>query len=111
VPERRPRERARPHLPLAVVVHCFAADDFSATARVQRHLDRRGWHRATVVSCICSMASTDFHKSQEHLGRPGVWLDTYKPVFEGRRMYIKFTKREDGSGFVLLSFCLDGEEH
>ena len=57
------------------------------------------------------MASEDLYKSQEHLGRPGAWLDIYRPVFEGRRMYIKFTRRADGSGFVLLSFCLDGEEH
>lgn len=109
--ERRPRERASPQYPLADVANRFAADDFSVTLRVQRHLDRRGWDGATVVSCICSTAPADFRKSQEHLGRPGVWLDIYKPVFVGRRMYVKFTACVNGAGFVVLCFCVDGEEH
>jgi hypothetical protein len=57
------------------------------------------------------MTERDFSKSQEHVGRPGVWLDVYKPLLRGHRMYVKIVTLEGGRGYLLLSFCRDGEDH
>lgn len=104
-------ERRRPSYPLDSVQSAFAQGHFQVTVRVIRHLDRRGWNRTTVGSCIHSLMSADFHKSQRHLERPAVWLDIYKPVVRGERLYVKFTLLEDQKTYLVLSFCGDGEEH
>ncbi len=41
----------------------------------------------------------------------GVWLDIYRPVIDGQRLYIKFTPHEIRRAVIILSFCTDGEEH
>jgi hypothetical protein len=76
-----------------------------------RHLDRRGWSRGTIGSCVASLTPPDFHKSQLHLERPDAWLDIYKPLFRGERLYVKLLLLEDGETYLVLSFCGDGEEH
>jgi hypothetical protein len=43
--------------------------------------------------------------------RPDAWLDIYKPVFRGERLYVKLTLQDDGAGYRVMSFCGDGEEH
>lgn len=70
-----------------------------------------GLDETDVVSCVCSLEPTDFHKSQEQDGRPGHWLDIYRPVYLGERMYLKVGEDAQGAGYVLLSFCLDGAQH
>jgi hypothetical protein len=107
----RPMERREPAYDLAGVRRAFAEGRFQVTVRVVEHLDRRGWNRKTIGSCIASLAPGDFHKSQQHMARPGAWLDIYKPVFHGERLYVKFTLQEDGVRYRVLSFCGDGEEH
>ena len=78
--------------------------------RVLRHLERWGWSRRTIRRCIRSLEPVHFYKSQRHLDRPDAWLDIFKPVFGGERLYVKFTLLEDGT-YLVLSFCGDGEEH
>lgn len=46
-----------------------------------------------------------------HLERPDAWLDIYKPLFRGERLYVKLLLLEDGETYLVLSFCGDGEEH
>jgi len=81
-----------------------------ATVR-RRHLALHGWTERDVVECIAGLSPADFHKSQAHRIHADVWLDIYKPVFEGERRYVKFTQELGGDRLVLLSFCLDGEDH
>ena len=57
------------------------------------------------------LESADFHKSQEHLGRSDVWLDIYRPRVCGKRRYVKFVRDDTGGGYLILSFCEDGEAH
>ncbi|HEX9092561.1 MAG TPA: type II toxin-antitoxin system MqsR family toxin [Coriobacteriia bacterium] len=107
----RPTERRDPAYDLAGVQREFAEGRFQITRRVLKHLDRRGWSSARIRSCVAALTPTDFHKSQAHLTRRGVWLDIYRPVFRGERLYVKFTLQEDGVRYRVLSFCGDGEEH
>lgn len=105
------RERGYPAYPLDEVQAAFGAGRFKVTRRVQQHMDRRGWRRETVRACICSVRADDFYKSQSHLTVSGVWLDIYKPLMCGERMYVKFMRLGEGESFTVLSFCCDGEPH
>jgi len=104
-------ERRQPAYPLETVRAAFSAGRFSVTRRVFEHLLHRGWKLETVKACVLALTPEDFYKSQRHVAREGVWLDIYKPVFRGERLYLKFTPLEDGRSFRVLSFCGDGESH
>jgi len=106
-----PKESSRPACGLVIVQRAFSEGRFQVTTRVSTHLDRRGWSRSTIGSCVASLTPADFHKSQRHVTRPRAWLDIYKPVFRGERLYVKFTPLEGGECYLVLSFCGDGEEH
>lgn len=104
-------ERRQPAYSLEMVREAFTTGRFSVSGRVFGHLLRRGWKLETVRTCVLSLGPEDFYKSQRHVVRVGVWLDIYKPVFRGECLYVKFTPLEDGQGFIVLSFCGDGEPH
>lgn len=70
-----------------------------------------GWDESDVQACVMLLDEGDLLKSQPHNTRPGVWLDIYKPVYEGETLYVKFTEHEDGRTVLVLSFCRDGDEH
>lgn len=108
---REAHERRRPEYPLRCVQTAFVQGRFQVTMRVVNHLERRGWTRRTIGECVASLVPEDFHKSQQHRTRPEAWLDIYKPVFCGERLYVKFTLQEDGKRYRVLSFCGDGEDH
>ena len=60
---------------------------------------------------MASLETTDFFKSQQHIDRADAWLDVYKPLHAGERLYVKLTLLENGSEYLILSFCLDGDQH
>ncbi|KAF0207689.1 MAG: type II toxin-antitoxin system MqsR family toxin [Actinomycetota bacterium] len=107
----RTRERGTPHYSLDAVRAAFTAGRFCVSGRVFGHLLRRGWKLDTVRDCVATLVPEDFYKSQRHVSREGVWLDIYKPVFRGECLYVKFTPLEGDLGFMVLSFCGDGEPH
>jgi len=82
----------------------------AVTGRVQRHLVARAWDYETVAECICSLKSSDAHKTILDPLRPGSQLDIYRPWMGAQRLYIRFTLDEDGDLYVLSS-CRDGEHH
>jgi hypothetical protein len=105
------RERRVPRYSLVSVRRAFLDGRFLITLRVRRHMAPHDWKEHDVVECIAGLTPTGFHKSQAHRIHARVWLDIYRPVFEGERRYVKFTREMEGDRFVLLSFCVDGEEH
>lgn len=100
-----------PHYSRERVRLCFGADQFVIPSRVGRHSRRRGWDRQFVRQCVMNLHEGDFHKTLCHRSRTGVWLDVYRPVVDGVRLYVKFAEHERDGWFVVLSFCLDGEAH
>jgi len=106
-----PHEKQVSHYDLEQVRRAFRDGDFVVTARVRSHLTDVGWNLDTVRTTACGLRECDLHKSQAHRERPGVWLDIYRPWHAGERLYVKLTPRQRGSGFVVLSFCRDGENH
>jgi len=109
--DRRARERKVPEYDLESVRHAFAEGRFESTRRVRRHLYRKRRDPEWVRACIGSLGRTDFHKSQEHECRPDVWLDIYRPHWRGERLYVKFVLHEDEETYLVLTFCIDGEQH
>jgi hypothetical protein len=109
--EDRPVEKHFAHYELDSVCRAFEEGQFAVPARVARYLKTAGLTTDDVVECIACLSPRDFHKSQAHLSRTGIWLDIYRPRLHGRWMYVKFATHEDGTRFVLLSFCADGDPH
>ncbi|MDP2181110.1 MAG: type II toxin-antitoxin system MqsR family toxin [Actinomycetota bacterium] len=105
------RERFRPHYVLEELKAKIAAGEHYATKRVGAVLSRHGWDESDIEDCVANLTSSDFFKSQAHTKRDGVWLDIYKPTYEGERLYVKFVIDEDGCTIVVLDFCEDGEIH
>lgn len=106
-----PGEKSEPHYDLDDVKLCCATGELDIPRRVRRYMGRQEWVDADLAACIATLRASDFHKSQKHSDRPGVWLDIYRPRFEGSRRYLKLTVRECGRGYVVLSFCRDGQAH
>ena len=104
-------EQSKPHYPLASVKEAFHGGRFVITSRVRRHMALHDWTERDVVACIGGLKLDDFHKSQAHRMHPRLWLDVYRPIFCDSRRYVKFTRELTGVAFVLLSFCIDGEDH
>ncbi len=108
---RRPRERRVPAYDIKSVHEGFSTGSFVTTLRVRGYLRRKGWDRRDVQTCVTGLHPQDFYKSQEHLERPGVWLDIYRPRCSDEHMYVKFVFDDHSGVFVLLTFCVDGEQH
>lgn len=109
--EPRPSERQTAAYDLADVRAAVSEGRYRLARRVRRHTRRQGWNREVVEACLRELDPGDLHKSQRHLERPGVWLDIYRPRFRGDRMYVKLVLDSPADGFVVLSFCRDGEKH
>lgn len=103
--------RGGPHYSLDEVASAFADGRFVVPARVARHLRSCGWDRTVVCECVYGLRVDSLHKSVAHHTRSGVWLDVYRPMFRGQRMYLKVTEHEREGWFVILSFCVDGRAH
>jgi hypothetical protein len=108
---RRVRERQYPAYDLSMVRTAFATGRFRITRRVRHHLYRKRWDPGRISECLVLLRQEDFHKSQEHRDRPGVWLDIYRPHWCGERLYVKFVLSEDREFFAVLTSCIDGEQH
>jgi hypothetical protein len=104
-------ERREPHYDLDWVKARVAAGDRVVTKRVERYIRHKGFPAATPARCVAALEASDFHKSQQHLGRPDEWLDIYRPVIAGQRWYVKVALFEDGVRFIIMSCCRDGEAH
>ena len=56
-----------------------------------------------VVEVIRGLRAQDFEKSMPSDVDPTIWQDVYKPVIDGRELYVKFTRDAQG-GLLLISF-------
>jgi motility quorum-sensing regulator / GCU-specific mRNA interferase toxin len=56
-----------------------------------------------VVDVIDSLAPCDFDKSMPSEANPEIWQDVYKPMLNGRGLYVKFTLDSQGQ-LLLISF-------
>lgn len=55
-----------------------------------------------IAECVCSMTRRDFEKSMKARHAIGLWQDVYRPVYGGRKIYVK-VQIADETG-VIISF-------
>ncbi len=65
--------------------------------------DDLGMDDAEVVAAIQALTLADFEKSMTSIADHKVWQDVYKPKYDGRQLYVKFTPDAQGALF-LISF-------
>ncbi len=56
-----------------------------------------------VVDVVAGLTRRDFDKSMPSDINPAIWQDVYKPIIEGRELYVKFTLDTQGE-LLLISF-------
>ncbi len=62
-----------------------------------------GMTEQEVVDVIAHLTARDFDKSIPSYNNPAIWQDVYKPIIEGRELYVKFTLDSQGE-LLLISF-------
>ncbi len=62
-----------------------------------------GLDELEVTDVIAGLTARDFDKSMPSDANPAIWQDVYKPVVEGRELYVKFTLDARGE-LLLISF-------
>ena len=85
-------EKLKPHYPLDDIKAAFAdsaALNRSYTSR--QGIDDLGLDEGDVVAVIQALTLSDFDKSMTSLADHKVWQDVYKPMRDGRKLYVKFT--------------------
>ena len=96
--------RQRPRYPLGRI-----KAEFADTARLNRTISAAEGARAlgmdeeAVIDLIARLTAQDFDKSMSSDLDPAVRQDVYKPIVEGREVYVKFTRDQQG-GLLLISF-------
>jgi hypothetical protein len=93
--------RRRPHYALNAVKAAFAdAARLNRTMTAAEGAEELDIDEQAVVDVIAGLTVRDFDKSMPSHANPDVWQDVYKPMVEGRELYVKFTL--DGRGALLL---------
>jgi hypothetical protein len=62
-----------------------------------------GMNEEAVVEVIARLSARDFDKSMPSDRGPAMQQDVYKPVVDGREIYVKFTRDAQGE-LLLISF-------
>jgi motility quorum-sensing regulator/GCU-specific mRNA interferase toxin len=96
--------RQQPHYPLKTVKAAF-----SNPARLNRTMtaatgaEDLGMDEQAVVDVVANLTGRDFDKSMRSEINPAILQDVYKPMADGRELYVKFTRDARGE-LLLISF-------
>jgi motility quorum-sensing regulator/GCU-specific mRNA interferase toxin len=94
----------RPYYPLKTIKAAFAdAARMNRTMSAASGADELGLDEPGVVAVIAGLTAGDFEKSMPSEINPAIWQDVYKPVLDGRELYVKFTLDTRGE-LLLISF-------
>jgi motility quorum-sensing regulator/GCU-specific mRNA interferase toxin len=84
------RRRRRPQYQLKAVTAAFADPTrINRTMSATDGAEDLGMDEQAVVDVIGHLTVHDFDKSMPSEIEPAIWQDVYKPVIEGRELYIK----------------------
>jgi motility quorum-sensing regulator/GCU-specific mRNA interferase toxin len=65
--------------------------------------DQLSMSDSDVVAAIQSLKRSDFDKSMTSIASSRVWQDVYRPIINGRMLYVKFTT-DAQQAWLLISF-------
>ena len=98
------RTRRKPHYPLNAVKAAFPnVGRLNRTMTATMDAEELGMDEPAVVDAIQGLTGQDFEKSMPSTLNPAIWQDVYKPIVEGRELYVKFTVDAQGQ-LLLISF-------
>lgn len=98
------RRARQPHYPLTAIKVAFATvAGLNRTMSAVEGAEDLGMDEYAVVDGIRSLTVRDFDKSMPSQVDPAMWQDVYKPLSEGRELYVKFTLDSQGE-YLLISF-------
>src|SRR5882757_1083759 len=94
----------RPRYTLKAIKAAFAdLSRLNRTMTAAEGAEELGIDEQVVVQVIAGLTGQDFDKSMCSNIDPAIWQDVYKPVIDGREMYVKFTLDAQGE-LLLISF-------
>jgi len=97
-------EKRTPHHSLAKIKAAFADPDrLNRTFTAAEGAEELGMDEQQVSEVVATLTSNDFEKSMTSHVDPANWQDVYKPVVDGRELYVKFTLDSQGE-LLLISF-------
>jgi motility quorum-sensing regulator / GCU-specific mRNA interferase toxin len=99
-----PSRRRRPHYPLKTIKAAFAeVRRINRTMTAATGAEELGMDEQAVVDVVGALTIDDFDKSMRSDVDPAIWQDVYKPIVEGRELYVKFALDSRGE-LLLISF-------
>ena len=82
-------ETNRPSYDLAEIQVKVAAGFYVVTDASGTGAGALGFDRTDIESCIAALDEPDFYKTMASGKRPELMLDVYRPVYEGKELYVK----------------------
>jgi hypothetical protein len=96
--------RRQPHYPLNTIKAAFADETrMNRTMTAADGAEELGMDEQAVIDVVAGLTGRDFDKSMQSDVNPVIWQDVYKPIVEGRELYVKFTLDTQGE-LLLISF-------
>jgi motility quorum-sensing regulator/GCU-specific mRNA interferase toxin len=98
------RAGRKPRYKLGALRAAFAdAARLNRTMTAAEGAEALGMDEQAVVEIIAGLTAQDFDKSMPSNLDPAIRQDVYKPVVNGRELYVKFTRDAQGD-LLLISF-------
>jgi motility quorum-sensing regulator/GCU-specific mRNA interferase toxin len=98
-----------PRYPLSTIKAAFADPArLNRTMTAAKGAEDLGMDEQSVVDVIAGLTAKHFDKSMPSDRDPAIRQDVYKPLVDGRELYVKFTM--DGQGGLLLISFKENEE-
>lgn len=97
-------EKRKSSYPLEEIKKSFADPErLNRTFTATKGAEDLGMDEEAVVAVIAGLTNANFDKSMTAYHDHTLWQDVYKPAFDGRQLYVKFTRDAQGS-LLLISF-------
>ena len=93
-----------PRYPLGTIKAAFGtAARLNRTMSAAEGAEELGMEEQAVVDVIANLTAQDFEKSMQSDLDAAIRQDVYKPIVDGRELYVKFTLDAQGQ-LLLISF-------
>lgn len=97
-------EKRKAHYSLAAIKTTFALPaKLNRTFSAVHGAETLGMDDADVIAVLQGLTNADFHKSMTSYVEVTIWQDVYKPIKDGKRLYVKFTLNAQRD-LILISF-------
>jgi hypothetical protein len=97
-------QAGQPSYDLLLVQQLVGYGRFQPSWSVLSDLEREKLDEEDLIDCVLALGPSDFFKSMPFEKNPSFMLDVYSPVYDKRRMYLKFRLTRDNDFVHIDSF-------